>query len=128
MATPRKRPEDKLKVGRKSLMTPETISKLEEAFSIGCSDIEACLFADISRPVLYEYQQKHPEFLDRKEMLKERPVLKARNTVVKNLSEDETARWYLERKKKLEFSLRNEVTGANGAPITLADFIKQHAD
>lgn len=109
-------------------MTPETISKLEEAFSIGCSDIEACLFADISRPVLYEYQQKHPEFLDRKEMLKERPVLKARNTVNRNLNDDETARWYLERKKKNEFSLRNEVTGANGGPISLADFIKQHAD
>lgn len=126
--TPRKRPEDRLKVGRPSEMTPEVLAKLDHAFSIGCADLEACLYADISKDTLYRYQAKHPEFCDRKELLKEKPVLKARNTVINNLGEDETARWYLERKKKLEFSLRNEVTGANGGPVTIADFIKQHAD
>ena len=113
--------------GRPTVFTPELVNKLEEAFSIGCSDIEACLFAGISKQALYNYQDRFPEFVDRKEMLKERPVLKARSTVIKNLGEDDTARWYLERKKKNEFSIRNELTGADGSALTLAELVKKNA-
>ena len=113
--TKKKDPKDKKKPGRHTVMTSDVVNKLEQAFSIGCSDLEACLHAGISKQTLYDYQAKYPEFADRKAMLKERLVLKARTVIAKALDkEDEnTAKWYLERKRKDEFSAKveNEVTG-----------------
>lgn len=104
-------------VGRPTVMTPEVLHKLEEAFAIGCSDTEACSYADISPRTLYKYQEDEPEFIQRKEQLKEKPILKAKNTIVKALSEPEHAKWYLERKRKNEFAQRSEHTGADGKDL-----------
>lgn len=98
-------------------MTPETIAKLEEVFAIGGSDEEACFYADIGKSTLYNYQNAHPDFVERKEALKNRPILKARQTVVKSLDQPDMAFRYLERKRKDEFSSRSEVTGADGQPL-----------
>ena len=109
------------KEGRPTSMTPETIAKLDEVFSIGGSDEEACFYANIGKTTLYNYQQEHPEFVERKEALKERPVLKARQTVVQKLGESySNAMDYLSRKRKLEFSARSELTGANGGPLEIS--------
>jgi hypothetical protein len=96
--------------GRPTIMTPEVIKKLEEAFSLGCSDNEACLYANIAKQTLYNYQTKNTEFVDRKELLKEKLVLKARSNIAKSLSagDSDISKWYLERKKKAEFSTRQE--------------------
>ena len=56
-------------------MTETVVGKLEEAFLMGCTDLEACLFAGINRNLLYDYQKKNPEFHDRKEQLKQNPFL-----------------------------------------------------
>lgn len=117
--TPRKTPEQRLKMGRPSQMTKEALDKLEQAFCIGCSDKEACLFANVSEDALYIYQRKHPDFVKRKELLKEKPLLKARNTVVNSLGDAENARWYLERKRKIEFATRSELTGSGGEPLNI---------
>lgn len=111
--------DTKNKIGRPTKMTPETIDKLEFAFSIGCTDIEACLHADITRTTLDNYQNANPEFLDRKWALKEKPVLMARMNVVHALQACDTdmSKWYLEKKKKDEFSGRQEVTGADGEEL-----------
>jgi len=106
-------------VGRPTVITDEVLRKLDEAFAMGCTDLEACLYADISKTALYEYQQKHPEFAEHKEKLKETPVLLARTTVIKNLRNPQSAQWYLERKKKNEFAQRNEFTGPEGKPIPI---------
>lgn len=96
--------------GRPTKMTALTVKKLEEAFALGCSDLEACLYADISKQTLYSYQQDHDEFIDRKELLKQRPVLEARKSVVHHLKNDgKLAMKYLERKLSNEFSLRAQV-------------------
>lgn len=101
-------------------MTPETINKLEEIFALGGTDQEACFYADISHQTLYNYQEKCPEFVDRKEALKLRPILMARRTVVENITESyDNAMDYLSRKRKAEFSNRQEVTGADGVPLTI---------
>lgn len=120
--TKKKNPEDLQKVGRPTVMTPEVVSKLEQAFSMGCSDLEACLLADISKQSLYDYQAKHPEFADRKAMLKEKLVLKARSVLAKalNNNDENMAKWYLERKKKDEFGTRTELTGVSGSPIVIS--------
>lgn len=99
-----------IKIGRPSAMTPEVISKLEYAFSLGSTDKEACLFSGILMDTLYKYQRKHPEFTYRKEELKENPVLLARHSVVTHIPEDATlALKYLERKKRDEFSIKTDI-------------------
>jgi hypothetical protein len=107
------------KGGRPTVMTPETINKLEEVFAIGGTDAEACFYANISKQTLYDYQEKHPEFIDRKEALKEKPFLKARQTIVKSLDNPQYAFEYMKRKKKNEFSERLENTGADGKDLVV---------
>lgn len=117
-------------IGRPTVMTPETMAKLEEVFAIGGSDEEACFYADIGKSTLYNYQQEHPEFVERKEALKERPVLKARQTIVKALDNPQHAQWFLSRKKKKEFAERVEQTGADGKdlPIPIINVLTHHSD
>lgn len=100
-------------------MTPETIQKLEEVFALGGTDLEACHYADISKSTLYNYQEENPDFVERKEKLKEMPVLKARKTIVTALDTPQYALEYLKRKKKDEFSERSEHTGADGSSISI---------
>lgn len=97
------------------------IAKLEQVFSIGGSDAEACIQAGISLDSLYRYCRKYPEFRNRKELLKEKMVLAARTTInlvvnereisptgqmtnVPTSRSAEMSKWYLERKKKVEFA------------------------
>lgn len=95
--------------GRPMSVTPEVLAKLEQAFAIGASDKEACFYADISPDALYTYQNKYPEYCQRKDALKLRPVLAARQKVIDDINKDvNTAKWYLERKLKSEFSLKIE--------------------
>ena len=108
--TKKKDPKELVGAGRPTIMTPELVNKLEIAFSMGCTDLEACLFANISKQTLYNYQDKNPEFVDRKEMLKEKLILKALSVIAESLNkkDENTAKWYLERKRKDEFSAKPE--------------------
>lgn len=97
--------------GRATVMTLEVIEKLEEAFLLGCTDVEACLAANISPATLYNYQEKNPEFVERKEQLKQNPVYKARKTVVNAITKDpRLAMDYLARKAKKEFGNNVDIT------------------
>lgn len=118
----------KNKWGRPSVITPEVIRKLEEAFSRGCSDLEACLHADIWKTALYDYQRDHPEFAERKEKLKETTIMLARQTVVRSLKDNvDIALKYLERKKRDEFSTRSELTGKDGGAIETKDITENQS-
>lgn len=76
----------------------DTIKKLEEAFSFGASDMEACFYAGISLRDLHDHIQNHADFGDRRELLKQRPTLLARQTLMKALKEDpKVALEYLDR-------------------------------
>jgi hypothetical protein len=123
----KRRPDGKFDTGRPTNLTPETISKLEQAWSMGCSDLEACLHAGIGKSALYNYQNAHPNFLERKQILKEKLVLKARSVIANALNnkDENTARWYLERKRKDEFSTRTEQTGKDGASLVQKIFVTQ---
>lgn len=101
-------------------MAQNTINKLEEAFSLGCTDLEATLYANIAPATLYKYQDNNKEFIERKTQLKQAPILLARKSVLAALRKNpELALKFLERKKKDEFSLRkeNELTVINPIPI-----------
>lgn len=104
-------------MARPTVMTKEVLDKLRQAFLIGATNDEACGYADISVKTLYNYIEKQPEFLQQIEQWKNEPILKAKTTVVKNLDDTKNAQWYLERKKKDEFAVRQEVTGKEGDAI-----------
>lgn len=107
-------------MGRPTVMTKEVIAKLEEAFSWGCTDREACLWADIGVSTLQLYQDHHPEFIERKEALKETPILRARKSVVDSLPKDSKLSMdYLSRKRKDEFSTKSEVDQNNTGELTI---------
>jgi hypothetical protein len=107
-------------MGRPTIMTPELLSKLKEGFLMGFSDEEACSYAQIGKSTLYNYQQANPEFVEEKEEWKNNPILKAKTTIFNDLEDVETSKWYLERKAKREFSLRQELTGENGEPLVVS--------
>ena len=80
---------------------PELLTKLETAYAMGCTDTEACLFAGVSTRTLYAYIEQEPSFTERKENLKQIPILKSRQSVVSKIADDvKVAQWYLERKTK----------------------------
>lgn len=78
----------------------DVLAKLREAFAIGASDEEASLYAEISVDALYRYQKINPEFCKEKTMLREKPTLKARQTIVRNLDDKELAFKYLIQKQR----------------------------
>jgi len=122
MARPtKKNPEGKQKSPK---LTEDTIRKLEEAFSIDASVKEACYYADISTDTFYRWIKEYPKLSYKLERLREKPVLKARQTVVRSLDNPDYAFKYLERKKKDEFSPRQELTGKDGNPIQTSYEIK----
>lgn len=97
--------KDRNKIGRPTVVTPDVLQKLEAAFSYDCTDEEACFQADISPSTLYNYQLANPDFLERKQILKARPVLKARKAIIESFENNpDMALKYLERKRKDEFA------------------------
>lgn len=96
-------------VGRPSEMTEEKVKKLEEVFAIDGTVEEACFYADISKTTYYNWLEKKPELVDRFEALRQRPFLKARQTIIKSLDQPQHAFEYMKRKKKDEFGDKAEI-------------------
>lgn len=102
---------DKNKGGRPPSIGEEDVAKLEQAFAIGANVKEALNYAKISRDSYYRFLKKNPEFRNRFEELRTGPILKALQTLYNNLDEPETAKWLLERRRKDEYSTRQELGG-----------------
>lgn len=105
--------------GRPVKITPDILQKLEDAFSNSAPDAEACFYAGISPQTLYNYQKRHPKFIERKEALKTSPNLMARKNIIKALNDGVVpiSQWWLEKKdpdmkptSKLEHSGTIETT------------------
>lgn len=62
MATPRKKPEDKLKTGRKSDYREEYCAKVVELGKLGKSKAQIARALDKNRDTLYGWAEEHPEF------------------------------------------------------------------
>lgn len=110
--------------GRPTIMTKIMVDKLIQCFSLGYTDDQACFHCNIDKQTLYNYCKKYPNFSTKKEELKQKPSLKAKNVVINAINSGDvtTARWYLERKNKDEFSVRNEITGKDGNAIESVSF------
>lgn len=128
--------------GRPTVMTKETLQKLEAAWNIGATDKIACASAGIAESTLYNYIVEHPEYMEVKEHCKSQIAIQALNNAAqamqgKNWKGDpysndasecskialETSKWALTHGKyKADFAERTEVTGADGE--SLAPVIK----
>ena len=108
------------KRGRPCGVTPEKLDKLEKGFMLGLNDVECCLYADISTSAFYRYLEKNPKFRDKKEVLKKKPLLKAKMNVNELLEQGDeiTTRWYLE-KRSDEFSAKHEIDVNAGGVLSL---------
>lgn len=100
------------KGGRPTIVTPDTLAKLEYAFSMGLPDEQACLYAGIDASSLYRYQEKNPSFRERKAMLKQNITMRARLNIANEIANGSTKdSWeWLTRKEKQEFSLKDDAT------------------
>lgn len=92
--------------GRPTVMTWQALLKLRQAFTMGCTDMEAYIYAGVSKTTFYDYCQDNPDFAEEKEELKENPVMFARANVVRDIMNGSTPdSWqYLRAKRKKEFS------------------------
>ena len=95
-------------VGRPTKFTDEVVRKIEEVAALDGSVAEMAYYADVHVDTIYAWMKENKEFSDRIAALRERPILKARQTIMKSLETPQGAQWYLARKKKLEFTERVE--------------------
>jgi len=77
------------KGGAPTKMTDKTLQLLKDSFTWGCTDTEACCYAEISTSTLYSYCQDNPKFLELKNKLKNSPTMKARRIISNNLDSDD---------------------------------------
>ena len=113
--------------GRPTVDTPQLRKKIEEATALDATIEEVCFYADISKPTYYELLKKDEDFSNRLIALRNRPVLKARQTVNEKMTESyANAMDYLKRKKKIEFGESVDVTSDGKAlptPILKLDAV-----
>lgn len=110
--TPEKKTKAELrKGGRPSVMTAEIVRKLEVSFAYDATVEEACLDAGISTRTYYDFLAKYPEFAQRVEALRNAPFYVIRKKVIAESEHNaEMGLKFLERKKKMEFSTRAEIS------------------
>lgn len=115
--TAKKQKRELKKAGRPTVMTDEVIRKIEEVAALDGSVAEMALYAGIHPDTIYAHMAQNKDFSDRIASLRERPVLAARQRVVKGVQESyANAIDYLARKRKNEFSHRTDIT-SGGEPI-----------
>jgi hypothetical protein len=104
--------------GRPTVMTEQVLEKLERAYTIGCSDRQACAMANISCQTLYDFQKREPWFKDAKERWKDRQFVKALETIDKSLENTRDAQWFLERKSPETFGKQDRTEHIHKIELT----------
>lgn len=89
---------------RPKTVDDEVLRKLEESFSWGCNNRDACVYADIPESTFYDYVRANPEFSERIQVLRAKPVLEARKIVMEAMKDDPKLAWqYLQKARAEEF-------------------------
>lgn len=96
--------------GRPTVMTEITLQKLEAAFAAGCTDKEACVYADIAPSTMYKYAEENEAFSERKEALKSNPILQAKIIQLQALEDkcQNTAQKVLDREAGRKVTINTE--------------------
>lgn len=106
-------------MARPKKITKEILRKLEEAFLLGLSDREACLYADLATSTFYDYCKEHKGFSERKELLKDNMKMQSKINIANKINKGDIdlSLWYLERKCKDEFSSKQEIQHSGNMSI-----------
>ncbi len=103
--------------GRPTVITQDSVQKLETAFRHGFSVSTACLYAGISRGTYYQHTSSDPDFLDRMQLAQAWVTMRAKAVVVNAINNNSlpAAKWWLEHKARDEFGANatNEETQQN---------------
>lgn len=92
------------------------IARVEDALSLGCTQSEACILANITPKTLIEFKKENPVWAEREKFLMDTQVRKAKGVISDALDNGDvnTAKWYLEKKCREEFGnqikINNTVT------------------
>lgn len=112
------KPKSQCNCGRPEVIDETTLQKLDDAFMFCFTDEEACLYANISPGTLYNYQKKHPEFLQRKKALRLTPNLAAKKELVGGIKGSiNQARWWAQNKMNDEFGEKTTIKHEGGIEI-----------
>lgn len=117
--------KQRVRSGPKCKLTPEVRRKLEEAASLGCSVEEMSYYIGIHKATIYRWMQNDEKLRDDLERLEQHTILKARKSIVDNLTNPEMAFRYLERKRPKEFGMKTQSEVAVSGTISLTDLYKQ---
>ena len=99
------------------------VERLIEAFKFDATILEACFHSGITERQYKYFIEVHPDFCTIKTILKQCPILKARQAVVNALDNPHLGLAYLERKLKDEFSTKSQVAiGQAPPPIEIEEF------
>ena len=94
--------------GRPESIDKETIERLIDGFSKDFNVAECCRYANIYTSVYYGFINRHPEYRELFESCRQDNGIKAKNILQNSLvdGDKETAKWYLERRRKDEYSTK----------------------
>lgn len=87
---------------RPQSINKKTIPLLESWFMKGLSDIQACLYANVSTTAFYRYKAKNKKFRDRVEELKDNMLMRAKI----NISDSINWKWKADKFQRLLDSKR----------------------
>lgn len=111
-------------MANKSKLTKEMKSKIEQVAALDGSVREMAVYCGVSHQTIYNWLQEDKELFDTVERLRARPILKARETVVKRLTDSYgNAMDYLKRNRhtREEFGDNLDITTKNRAIDTLSE-------
>ena len=124
MATPKKKPEDLLKVGRPSLYRPEYCERVIELGKEGCSPAEIASDLDVDRATLSNWAEAHPEFLTAlmRAKIHEQAWFEKAGKAGMFADKFNAQVWAksVSARFRDDYAERREVTGAGGGPIQQA--------
>lgn len=102
-------------MARPTKLTKANIEELERRFRDGATTLEA-IDGILAESSYYKYLKDDVEFSERMSLAREYVTEIARGVVARSIKRGnaESAKWWLERKNKKEFSTRQEHTGKDG--------------
>jgi len=99
------------------------LARLKPFLTEGCSLHESCLSAKVPYTTMVDYVKKDDDIRNKIDAWQNTPILAARKSLNKGVKEDSRlALMYLERKKKGEFSVKQEYEHSGDITVTVQKF------
>ena len=88
------------KKGPPSKLTPENKTRIEQIAALDGSVLEMAYYCDVTPQTIYNWIGQDKDLFNRIERLRAKPILAARQRVIKDLNTPEGARWFLSKNRR----------------------------